>query len=305
MKKGKRMKQIQGKMPEKGIFGENSRTAIIMLNAVVVLLVVIIALITQLIKINSPASSAVDAAKSKAVLREQEPEQESESTIKSKKNKSEDSQKVEKIRKNLDKDKPMVALTFDDGPYGKVTNRIVKTLKKHDSRATFFVVGNRIPKYPETLKNAAKNGNQIGTHTYAHTNLSKLKKAAIKKEMKRAVASIEEVIGEPPSILRPPYGSANAKVQKAVDLPMICWNVDTVDWSKKSKKAVLKECKNIQDGDIVLMHDLYSNTAAAVEKLVPALKKKGYQLVTVEELFYYKGIDLEEGKVYFSGKVAN
>ena len=142
------MKQIQGKTPEKGIFGENSRTAIIMLNAVVVLLVVIIALITQLIKINSPASSTVDAAKSKAVLREQEPEQESESTAKSKKNKLKDSQKVEKIRKNLDKDKPMVALTFDDGPYGKVTNRIVKTLKKHDSRATFFVVGNRIPKYP-------------------------------------------------------------------------------------------------------------------------------------------------------------
>ncbi len=296
--KVKRMKQIEKR--EKGFFGENSRAAIIMLNAAVVLVVVIVALISQLIKINTPVKVTADAAKSGAVIRRSKVEE----NEKPKEEKNKADSKVEKIRKDLDKDKPMVALTFDDGPYGKVTTPIVKTLKKYDARATFFVVGNRIQKYPDALKNAAKNGNQIGTHTYVHANLSKLKKADIKKEMARAISSVENVIGEPPTILRPPYGSVNDRVCQTVEMPMICWNVDTEDWNKKSKKAVLKECKNIKDGDIVLMHDLYSNTAKAVESLVPALKKKGIQLVTVEELFYYKGIDLEKGKVYFSGKVA-
>lgn len=286
---------------EKDNYKVNSRAAIVMLNAIVVLVIVIIALVSQLVKINKHSSYAADVVNNEAVLQPQNAKEDEKGKTKKGAGKT---KKVEKIRKNLDADKPMVALTFDDGPYGKVTNRIVKTLKKHDARATFFVVGNRIPKYPEALKNAAKNGNQIGTHTYVHANLSKMKKSAIKKEMKNAISSIEKVIGEPPSILRPPYGSINNKVCETVGLPMICWNVDTEDWKKKSKKAILKECKNISDGDIVLMHDLYTNTAVAVERLIPALKKKGYQLVTIEELFYYKGIELEKGKVYYNGKVA-
>lgn len=293
------MKRTEKK--EKGVWRADSRGAIVMLNAIVVLVVVIIALASQLIKINKPSSSSTDVTNAETVLRDGKKEEDQ------KKTENETPQvtsKIEKIRTNLDKDKPMVALTFDDGPYGKVTNRIVKVLKKNDARATFFVVGNRISKYPEALKNAAKNGNQIGTHTYAHSNLSKMKKSEIKKEMKKAISSVEKVIGEPPAILRPPYGSINDKVRETVGIPMICWNVDTEDWNKKSKKAVLKECKNIKDGDIVLMHDLYSNTAAAVESLVPALTKKGYQLVTIEELFYYKGIELKKGKVYYNGKVA-
>lgn len=286
---------------EKDNYKVNSRAAIVMLNAIVVLVIVIIALVSQLVKINKHSSYAADVVNNEAVLQPQNAKEDEKGKAKKRAGKA---KKVEKIRKNLDADKPMVALTFDDGPYGKVTNRIVKSLKKHDARATFFVVGNRIPKYPEALKNAAQNGNQIGTHTYVHANLSKMKKSAIKKEMKNAISSIEKVIGEPPSILRPPYGSINNKVCETVGLPMICWNVDTEDWKKKSKKAVLKECKNISDGDIVLMHDLYTNTAVAVERLIPALKKKGYQLVTIEELFYYKGIELEKGKVYYNGKVA-
>ena len=83
---------------------------------------------------------------------------------------------------------------------------------------------------------------------------------------------------------------------------MIYWSVDTEDWASRNSKKILKKCKSISDGDIVLMHDLYPSTAEAVEKLVPKLRKKGFQLVTVEELFYYKGIDAEGGKVYFSGK---
>jgi peptidoglycan/xylan/chitin deacetylase (PgdA/CDA1 family) len=83
---------------------------------------------------------------------------------------------------------------------------------------------------------------------------------------------------------------------------MVCWDVDSEDWKSRNTKKILQRCKSIEDGDIVLMHDLYPTTAAAVKKLVPQLKKKGYQLVTVDELFYYKGIQTEAGQVYYSGK---
>lgn len=97
-------------------------------------------------------------------------------------------------------------------------------------------------------------------------------------------------------------GAVNDKVKKNVKVPMVCWNVDSEDWKSRNTKKILERCHSIGDGDIVLMHDLYPTTARAVAKLVPQLKKKGFQLVTVDELFYYKGIKTEGGSVYFSGK---
>ena len=83
---------------------------------------------------------------------------------------------------------------------------------------------------------------------------------------------------------------------------MMYWSIDTDDWKWRNAAKVLSECKNAKDGDIILMHDLYPSTAEAVKKLVPRLKKKGYQLVTVDEMFYYKGIKAKAGKVYASGR---
>ena len=202
----------------------------------------------------------------------------------------------------IDPNAPMVALTFDDGPYDRVTNRIVKVLAKNDSRATFFVVGNRVERYADAMKNAFNKGNQISTHTFDHGDLSKMKKKQIRRELARAFRVMKKINGEEPTMLRPPYGNVNDKMRRTIKIPMIYWSVDTEDWASRNSKKILKKCKSISDGDIVLMHDLYPSTAEAVEKLVPKLRKKGFQLVTVEELFYYKGIDAEGGKVYFSGK---
>lgn len=94
----------------------------------------------------------------------------------------------------------------------------------------------------------------------------------------------------------------NDRVKKAVKIPMVCWNVDSEDWKSRNTKKVLGRCRTIEDGDIVLMHDLYPTTAKAVTALVPQLHKKGFQMVTVDELFYYKGIKAEGGTVYYSGK---
>ena len=206
------------------------------------------------------------------------------------------------IRDDLDADKPMVALTFDDGPYAPVTNKILNTLKKYDARATFFVVGSRVPSYKDVLKKAYKQGNEIATHTYNHADLTKLSAKKIKAELDDSAKVISDVIGCSFSALRPPGGNINDKMRKVINVPMIYWSVDTEDWKSRNAKSVLKECNVIQDGDIVLMHDLYPTTAQAVKKLVPKLVKEGYQLVTVDELLYYKGIDAEAGKVYYNGR---
>lgn len=278
---------------EKKFFESNSRSLTLIINAAVVLVIVIIAMAVQLRHLDK-RDKGEKTIESRAAATET-PAVEPEAT-------PEPTPEIERIRKDLDKDKPMVALTFDDGPYDKVTNRLVKTLAKHDSRATFFAVGNRIDRYADAVKNAYEHGNQIATHTYDHRDLTTLTRSGIKKELKKSSNTTKKVIGQGPAMLRPPYGDVNDTMRKTVNMPMINWDVDTEDWKSKSKKEILKRCKVIEDGDIVLMHDLYSTTADAVEILVPRMRKKGFQFVTVEELFYYKGIDAEKGKVYYSGK---
>lgn len=207
------------------------------------------------------------------------------------------------LRTNLDKNKPMVALTFDDGPYTPVTKKILATLEKNQAKATFFCVGNRIPKYQSVVKQAYNQGCQVASHTYAHAILTKIKKGkSIQAQVDKANNEVRKLIGCNTTALRPPGGLVNNKVRKNVKTPMICWNVDSEDWKSRNTKKILKRCKSIKDGDIVLMHDLYPTTAKAIENLIPKLKKKEFQLVTIDELFYYKGIKLQPGKVYFSGR---
>lgn len=274
----------------------------IMMSAAVVLGIVIIAMAVQLVRLNRQGEQDKTPIKTEASLDQTMKNVKKAEETSDTKDTEEGKIQIEHIRKNLDPDKPMVALTFDDGPYDRVTNRIVKALAKHDSRATFFVVGNRVERYADTMKNAYKKGNQIATHTFDHGDLSKMKKKQIRRELRKAFRVMKKINGENPTMLRPPYGNVNDKMRQTIQIPMIYWSVDTEDWASRNKDRILSRCKNIRDGDIVLMHDLYPSTAAAVEKLIPRLRKKGFQLVTVEELFYYKGINAKGGKVYFSGQ---
>ena len=206
------------------------------------------------------------------------------------------------IRPDLDPEKPMVALTFDDGPYDVVDKRILKVLDKYDGRATFFVLGNRVSSYKKDLKKIYKQGCQVASHTYSHKNLVELSKKAMKDEVNKANEAVKKIIGVNPTLLRCPYGSTNSLMKKTIKMPLIAWNVDSEDWKSRDADTIYKRCKDVSDGDIVLMHDIYESTADAVEKLVPKLHKKGIQLVTVEELFYYKDKKLKKGKTYYNAK---
>ena len=194
----------------------------------------------------------------------------------------------------------LVALTFDDGPYSPVTDRILDVLEENGAVATFFVVGNRVPSYISSVRRAHSIGCEIGSHTYSHKNLSRLSRKEIRYEVSESEKAIFEAIGEKPALLRPPEGGTNKTVQSAVDYPLIMWNVDTDDWCVRDKE---KDCiavfGNVSDGSIILMHDLYPETAQAVEDIVPKLKTEGYKFVTVSELMKLRGIKLENGKKYF------
>lgn len=204
----------------------------------------------------------------------------------------------------IDPNKKMVALTFDDGPYTPVTERIIKTLEKYDGRGTFFVVGNRVDDYSEILKRTYEGGHQIGTHTWSHKNLKKSSAETVKTQVTKSMDAIKAVTGENPTLLRPPYGAVNKTVKQRVkdagNLALVNWSVDSLDWKSKNAGKIVKAImKDVKDGDIVLMHDLYESTAEAVEKLVPRLVEEGYQLVTVEELYAARGDALEPGTLHF------
>ena len=181
------------------------------------------------------------------------------------------------IRKDLDASKPMIAFTFDDGPYAKVTRRILKALNKSNGRATFFVVGNRVPEFSETLALQYEQGNQIGSHTFDHKDLSKMKAKKIKWEINKTNQKVSKVIGCNTTALRPPYGNVSDTMRKTIKTPMYYWSIDSEDWKSRNANSIVKRCKDAKDGDIILMHDLYPTTADAVERLAPYFVKKGFQ----------------------------
>lgn len=203
---------------------------------------------------------------------------------------------------NINPNKPMVALTFDDGPNPKSTGKILDTLSKYNAVATFFDLGKSVEAYPEIVKREEAIGCEVASHTYSHYNLNNLSASAIKDEINKSANAFRKVLGHDVSLVRPPYGNANALVQANVPYPLIHWNIDTLDWKSRNKEAILKEVRAIEnyDGKIMLMHSIYSSTADAVEVIVPELINKGYQLVTISEMAYYKGVELKSGQKYYS-----
>ena len=201
----------------------------------------------------------------------------------------------------IDPQKPMIALTFDDGP-SKHTWAIVDTLQQYNARATFFELGRLVDSHYDAIEYVLANDNEIGSHSVDHQNLTKLEVADIYNQIRPMDAKMQEQHSYTPALYRVPYGAKNDQVQNVLreeGKPIISWSVDPYDWKVKDKDKIKNHILNsVQDGDIVLMHDIYEPTAAAVAELVPALQERGYQLVTVSELFYFRGETPEPGMEY-------
>ena len=199
----------------------------------------------------------------------------------------------------IDPNKPMIALTFDDGP-GRYSKDFADLLAEHHGHATFFVLGSNVPNFTENLQYVYEMGNEIASHTHRHKDLNTLSEEGIRKELDDAAEAIHEAIGVYPTLVRTPYGNANKKVMKVLDGPMIKWSVDTEDWKSRDAQSVKNELlKNTKDGDILLLHEIYGSTLEGLRLAIGELADQGYQFVTVSELMSYRGVE-PEAKHYYS-----
>lgn len=194
-----------------------------------------------------------------------------------------------------------VALTYDDGP-SKYTNQILDCLEAYGAKATFFVVGTNVNRYPDILRRVHSLGMEIGNHTVNHPNLKNLSASSVASEINTNATYVENATGVRPTIVRPPYGSYSNATLSAAGKPFILWSIDTLDWKTRNADATISAVlSKVKDGDIILMHDLYGPTADATERIVPALINMGFDLVTVSELACRKGVTMS-AKGYSSFK---
>lgn len=199
----------------------------------------------------------------------------------------------------LDKNKKTVAFTFDDGPRKTTTSRLVTILADNHANATFFMLGNKLSVNVQTVKLVVANGNEVGSHSFSHPYLTRINNTKLATELNRPFEIFNELTNRNLTLLRPPYGSITDKIKSQVTVPIVLWNLDTLDWKyRDAKKIVEKVLTEINDGDIIIMHDIHSTTIDAVELLLPELYSLGYQVTTVSKLAELKGITLEPGKVY-------
>lgn len=203
----------------------------------------------------------------------------------------------------IDPNRPMVALTFDDGPQSGVTNRILASLAANGGRATFFMVGSRVPGHADLVRQMAAQGCEVANHTYDHKYLTSLGHDGIISQVGSTNQVIANVSGVTPTLMRPCGGYYNADALNTLGtmgIPAIMWSIDTRDWkTRNAQSTVSAVLDHVRDGDVVLMHDLYSATGDAAEIIIPELTARGYQLVTVSELAAYRG-GIAPGHVYFS-----
>lgn len=188
-------------------------------------------------------------------------------------------------------DRKAVALTFDDGPDEATTAEVLRILKEKGVTASFFFVGNKIKRHEALVKQAYEEGHLIFSHSYSHSELTKLSPDALKQELEQTDQAIEAIIGKRPALLRPPYGETNAAVEQAwMDSPerkLVLWSLDTLDWSLKEKEPIIANVDEfVRNGDIILMHSTGSTaeTAAALPVIIDILLERGFSMVGLDEL---------------------
>lgn len=189
---------------------------------------------------------------------------------------------------------PCVALTYDDGP-SRFTAELLDTLMSKSAPATFFMLGGAASGNPATVRRAANEGHELGSHTMRHPDLTTLSDADARAQVRDAAKIIRDISGASVKSFRPPYGAVNQRVIDAVGMPAILWSVDTNDWQRPSAEVLWERGVNWpSSGDIVLFHDTHAGSVNVAGDVIDGLRDRGFEPVTVSELF---GGTLPEGRV--------
>lgn len=202
----------------------------------------------------------------------------------------------------IDPDKPMIALTYDDGPDPDSSAVILDTLEENHAHATFFIVGQNItPETKKIIRREARIGCEVANHTWDHGNLHNMSLEEGLEEIQKCDKAIYKIIHRYPQHIRPPYGAYTDELREEEKRMFIYWSVDTNDWKwRDADKVYDLVMDNVSDGDIILMHDIHPETAEASTRIIPDLIEQGYQLVTVSELMYYRGFPEEDSMLLYN-----
>ncbi len=185
----------------------------------------------------------------------------------------------------------VLALTFDDGPHPRYTARILEVLARYEVKATFFMVGVNVERYPAAARAVAEAGHEIGNHTYHHAQLAGMSEGEIRDEVEACTRRILDTTGVAPVLFRAPTGARGETIFRVLDgmgYQQILWNIDTLDWQGRGSGDIAAAVvKRVTGGDIILCHDYVSGRLrvdAALDRLLPTLLARGYRFVTVTEL---------------------
>ena len=203
----------------------------------------------------------------------------------------------------IDPDQKMVAFTFDDGPRDELTDGVLDVCEQYNVRVTFFIKGAYIAGHEPQLKRMLALGCEIGNHSWSHPQLTDLSSAGIASQLSSTDNAVKNITGKKPALCRAPYGAVNDTVLSVMNRPNILWSVDTLDWKYRDTGRLIGYVRdNKRDGAVILMHDIHAESVEAALKLIPKLRKKGFELVTVSELATLKSKKLENGLSYRSLK---
>jgi peptidoglycan-N-acetylglucosamine deacetylase len=186
-------------------------------------------------------------------------------------------------------DGPYIAMTFDDGPQEKLTPKLLDLLAQHHIKATFFVIGQNAAEYPDIVARAAREGHEIGNHSWSHPNLGKMSDESVRKQLRQTDDAIKQATGKRPTLMRPPYGSLSTRQKQWIHdefgYQIILWDVDPLDWKRPGPAVVTNRIlKETRPGSIVLSHDIHPGTIEAMPETLNQLEAKGFKFVTVSEL---------------------
>ena len=194
-------------------------------------------------------------------------------------------------------DEKKIAITFDAAWSAEDTDELIKILKKHNAKATIFAVGDWVEKNPEAVKKFHKSGHEMANHSDTHAAFSKISREEIKQEIINCNKKIEAITGASPKLVRAPsgdYDNKSIEVAESLNMKMIQWDCDSLDWKKLSVEEMYNRViNNVQNGSIILFHNGVENTPEALDKILTKLEKDGYEFVTVSELIYWDNYKID------------
>ena len=194
-------------------------------------------------------------------------------------------QQKESVEESGVKEKPSIAITFDDGPSSRYTGRLLDGLKERSVKASFFLIGENAEENPVLVERIYKEGHLIGNHTYSHVQMTHLSEEAAVREIEKTDQVISASTGEHVAYMRPPFGAWQRELEVRMEVLPVLWSVDPLDWTTENvDEIVSKVVTEVEEGDIILLHDCYASSVEAALRIVDILQKEGYEFLTVDRL---------------------